>query len=309
MWRSELEVALHAARIQFEFSHVGWDALVAVGTLVLAAVTGTLAFFTYRLASKTSDLAASTSDEVKASLRPVLIPPAQGGQFPAIEAGTENLRLGVLNAGRGPALNAYAYAIVATLTIYERTDIAQFGNLAPNGDGVLVIPGVPDGDFAAHSDESYFAVFVVIVYNDLAGRIYHTVVGLSDPAKGGPVIAPQGTVGPPPARIFDMAGSEVGEGPAPPPQWRVTFSGPEISDDQKERMRASAIVLFGGHAVGTSPGPVLPTPASWRWSAFVTGAGPDVAINRLRDALADERFLAWHATLWVAGRLSDVEPS
>jgi hypothetical protein len=45
----------------------GWDALVAIGTIGLAGVTGTLAYMTWRLAR-------STAAEARAQTRPVLIP-------------------------------------------------------------------------------------------------------------------------------------------------------------------------------------------------------------------------------------------
>lgn len=50
----------------------GWDALVAIGTLALAATTVLVAGFTYRLASKTSELAAATQADVAAQFRPVV---------------------------------------------------------------------------------------------------------------------------------------------------------------------------------------------------------------------------------------------
>ena len=45
----------------------GWDALVAIGTLVLAGATATLAW-------KTKNLADESSKEIAAGIRPVLAP-------------------------------------------------------------------------------------------------------------------------------------------------------------------------------------------------------------------------------------------
>jgi hypothetical protein len=97
--------------------------------------------------------------------------------------------------------------------------------------------------------------------------------------------------------------AEIGEGDAPPPQWRVTFAGPEVSDDQRERLRAATVLLFAKRSVAVTGGSEPPTSTSWQWSAYASGSSRDDAIRRARDALDDERFVAWEATLWTAGRL------
>jgi hypothetical protein len=85
----------------------GWEALVAIGTL-------TLAFFTWRLARQTGDLARETANEVRSNARPVLV--AAAGTGARLEVGGPSDRdygtlvIPVRNAGRGPALNAFAYA-------------------------------------------------------------------------------------------------------------------------------------------------------------------------------------------------------
>jgi hypothetical protein len=283
--------------VHFELSHIGWDALAAAATLALA-------LFTWRLARRTADLATSTAAEVRAGLRPALVHSA-GDRVPVVspaEDATGELRLPLLNAGRGPALNAFAYAIVGTSEASIRTDIVPVGNLAPDHTADMVIPGVPDGDHGRDEDRTYYAAYATVIYEDLAGRSYYTVVALSDPAKGQIVIPSRHTVGGPWPRLLNPGGTETGEGNAPLPQWRVTFSGPELADDQRERLATAAVLPFGRHSGGTGLGPAPPKASWWRHSAFAAGASAADALSRVRDALADERFVGYEATIWVESR-------
>lgn len=288
------------ASIHFDFHEIGWDAAVAVGTLLLALMTGGLAWFTSRLASKTADLATDTAAEVRAGVRPVLLLEIEDYR-PVFSADDDVLRLRLYNAGQGPALNAYAYATVATSAESVRSDNRRVGSIADGRWGEAQFAGLPATDQGNDPDRAYLAAHVVVVYSDLAGRTFHTEIGLLDPKKGQPIT--QAQPGPPPSRLLLLEGTEVGEGDAPPPQWRVTFAGPDISDDQRDRLRAAAVLLFGSHSVGMTSGPEPPTPTWWQWSAYASGSNPDEAIRRARDALDDERFVAWQATLWTAGRL------
>jgi hypothetical protein len=281
-------------RVHFELSNIGWEALVALATLGLA-------LFTWRLARRTSDLATSTAAEVRAGLRPALIH-ASGSSVPVVSPngdGTGVLRLPLLNAGRGPALNVYAYAIVATSEVSSRTEIAPVGNVAPDHAAYMVIAGVPDGDHGDDEDRMYYAVYVTIIYDDLAEQSYYTVIALSDPADGQAVRKPRDYVGDPLPRALTPGGTKTGAGTAPLPQWRVTFTGPELDDDQRERLAAAAVLLFGGHSVGTSTSPIPPKASWWRHSAFSAGTTAEDAISRVRDALANDRFAAYEATIWV----------
>ncbi|MFC8263868.1 hypothetical protein ACFUNF_41295 [Streptomyces sp. NPDC057291] len=103
----DIKVVIETAAHPWEF---GWDALVAIGTLVLAA-------FTWRLAARTRQLAKETAADQRAQWRPVLIPhhntPEEldsGNPSPAVKFKrvAEDLSVYVRNAGRGPALHVRA---------------------------------------------------------------------------------------------------------------------------------------------------------------------------------------------------------
>ena len=186
----------------------------------MALATLALALFTWRLARRTSDLATSTAAEVRAGLRPALIH-ASGGSVPVVIPnghGTGVLRLPLLNAGRGPALNVYAYAIVATSEVSSRTEIAPVGNVAPDHAADMVIAGVPNGDHGDDEDRTSYTVYVTIIYDDLAEQSYYTVIALSDPAKGQAVRPPRDYVGDPLPRALTPGGTKMGPGTAPLPR-------------------------------------------------------------------------------------------
>jgi hypothetical protein len=142
--------------------------------------------FTAWLASKTSELATETAEDVRAGIRPALIDAAETTGA-SIEVGTEGdvgaVRLTVRNAGAGPALNIYAYALVVTSVENTQTPYKIIGNVAPNDDVRIEIPSVPNRDTSG-GQQSYLALRVVLVYSDLADRRYHTVIRLTDPEKG-----------------------------------------------------------------------------------------------------------------------------
>lgn len=77
----------------------GWDALVAIGTLALAAVTAWLAWSTRALAR------ASRNDE-RAQWRPVLVPDSRASVD--YDEGTGVMAFEVRNVGRGPAFGVNA---------------------------------------------------------------------------------------------------------------------------------------------------------------------------------------------------------
>ncbi|MCW2995499.1 MAG: hypothetical protein JWQ18_2994 [Conexibacter sp.] len=299
------------ADVHLDFSNIGWDAAVAIGTGVLALSTGALAAYTARLAKKTSDMAEDERDAAKARTRPVLMPPSEvRAVISRINSDAEPiaLRLALVNAGVGPALNAYAYAVVATSAGSVQTRLATIGSVAPDHSADIVIPDVPDHDAGDFDDNAYLAVYVTVVYGDLGDRTYHSVIGLLDPDRGLALQPRPGFISGP--RTLEVLATEVGEGDAPPPQWRVTFTGPDVTDDQRNQLASANVVLFASTAGGTAPAPVpgeplrVPTPSVFRWSAYAQGAADDDAIARVGKALADDRFVAYSATLWVRGRLT-----
>jgi hypothetical protein len=278
-----------------------WDALVAIGTLTLAAVTGILAAVTSRMASKTSDLATETAEDVRSGVRPALID-AAGQAEPQMEFGGRNLdgfkdygtlRVAVRNAGRGPALNVYGYAFIATKASANRTRLVTVGNVAPEESATVEILVMPNVDTSG-SMESYLALRVVLVYSDLAGRRYHTVIRLSDSRKG--------------QRRHDETthweplahdGTEVGEGDAPLPQWRVTFYG-KLTPEQEARLRANAMQLVARHATGTAVSlDQLPEPSAWSYTVLTSAPTPQQAEKRVVSALGEEgTYGRFDADLW-----------
>jgi hypothetical protein len=87
--------AVYAPLVHRVFFWGGWDALVAIGTLALAATT----FYLVRGRGK---LARASDSELRASWRPVLV--ARGLMFDSDQA----VQVAVENVGRGPALEARA---------------------------------------------------------------------------------------------------------------------------------------------------------------------------------------------------------
>lgn len=299
-------VARVIARLQVDFSEIGWDAAVAIGTGVLAISTGVLAAYTARLAKKTSDMAEEEREEAKARTRPVLMPPAEAkAAISQINSDTEPvaLRLSVMNAGVGPALNAYAWVIVATSAGLHRSRLVPVGSIAPGYGADIAIADVPASDTGAVEHNAYLAAYVTLVYGDLGGRSYHSVVGLLDPERGLPIGTTPGYVVRP--RMLDVSGTEVGEGDAPPPQWRVQFAGPQVSDDQRNRLAAANVILLVATAdvATTSPEQPFKMPTTMQWVAFASGATDAEANERVRSALSDERYQAFTASLWTRGRL------
>ena len=95
----------------------GWDALVALGTLILAMGTAILAAFTARLASRTRELAQESTEDLRAQWRPLLLPaphPDSGKAFfwlPMTDKINGDLTVRIGNAGRGPALHVRAQLV------------------------------------------------------------------------------------------------------------------------------------------------------------------------------------------------------
>ena len=182
------------------------------------------------MASKTSDLATETAEDVRSGVRPALID-AAGAAAPQLTFATPEdegaLTIKVVNAGPGPALNVYAYAFAASQAFARRTRTKIVGNVAPEATAQIVLGNVPNVD-PTGSIESYLAIRVVCVYSDLAGRQYHTVIRLSDPGKGRRSLIEEGDYDDAISESLTQDGTEVGEGEAPPPQWRRELFGRRI---------------------------------------------------------------------------------
>lgn len=140
----------------------GWDALVAIGTLTLALVTGGLAFMTWRLAR-------SASAEARSQARPALIPGLGGAGAGAITtepllftAATQKLIVSVRNAGRGPAL----FVRVALEPGGNSPSHGPLAAMAPEDEIQLVFDGEIERDRWQ----------VLLDYRDLAGRTYSTAI-------------------------------------------------------------------------------------------------------------------------------------
>jgi hypothetical protein len=139
----------------------GWDALVAVGTLSLAAVTGGLAFLTWRLA-------AATAAEARSQARPALIP-AQEYDDPRTLAPLEHraasgeLHVSIRNAGRGPAL-------FVRVALEPTGDSPTSGPLAAMAAGDVVRLAF---SVEARPPDRWQ---VLLDYRDLAGRTYSSAI-------------------------------------------------------------------------------------------------------------------------------------
>jgi hypothetical protein len=292
-----------------EWWTVSADLGVAVGTGLLALFTwrvagrtGRLADETHALGVETRTLASETAEDVRSGVRPALIDTAGQSEPPQIEVGggkdSGTLRLAVRNAGRGPALNVAAYALVATKAFDKRTPLATVGNVVPGEQGLVLLLGVWNTDTSG-STESYLAVRVVIFYSDLGGRRYHSVVRLTDPRKG------QRRHGDRQWAPLTQEGTEVGVGEAPPPQWWVSFYG-KMTDEQRAQLRANAIQSLAAHAIGSagSLDEIPDDPAAWTYCVMVSAETRDEAIGRVQGALDDGAFGQWSADPWTSEPLT-----
>lgn len=141
----------------------GWDALVAVGTLALAAVTGSLALMTWRLAR-------AAGAEARSQTRPVLIPGVGGAIAGAVSTNPlehdvtrQQLRINVRNAGRGPAL----FVRVALEPSSSSPTDGPLAAMAPGDEVQLVF----DGESRQRTRWQ-----VLLDYRDVAGRPYSTTL-------------------------------------------------------------------------------------------------------------------------------------
>src|SRR5262249_8498256 len=142
---------------------LGWDALVAIGTLTLAVFTWRLARATRRLAGETAQLARETADEIAASFRPVIVPPTEGVRTLLDEAPDGvTLRIDITNGGAGPA--------TFIRSTHDPSDTSpenwSLGSLAPGERATLTFR------VGSHTGTSQ----VLLDYRDLVGRTYSTAI-------------------------------------------------------------------------------------------------------------------------------------
>jgi hypothetical protein len=147
-----------------------WSALVAVGTLALAASawwsvrkSGDLVAATERLAEQTKVVAEQADAEIQAGAMPLLMPPPQEkhGEPPIgawLDQANAALMVRVRNVGLGPALNATASLPFAN---YSEWDKSQPLTMAPRDDAVLAIRPVRATDSE---------MMVIVTYDDIYGN-------------------------------------------------------------------------------------------------------------------------------------------
>jgi hypothetical protein len=159
--RSEAAALIIGVAHPWEF---GWESLVAIGTLSLAAVTGYLSW-------KTRTLAQATTNEVAAQSRPLLVPGRRGpapSTFPDqpihydIDEG--QFVITIRNDGSGPAFFVRA-------EMDPGGDTAGLWNLGSLGPGAEASLNFSANDFPPHKQ-------VLLDYRDFAGRPFSSALVL-----------------------------------------------------------------------------------------------------------------------------------
>ncbi|WP_329317257.1 hypothetical protein OG723_44545 (plasmid) [Streptomyces sp. NBC_01278] len=175
-------MVLHTAATAAEHASnwvFGWDALVALGTLILAVATAIVAGFTARLASRTRDLAKESTADQRAQWRPVLLPAStfMNPDMPPLSYfDGPGVLIRIRNAGRGPALHVRAQLDTPSSWDQEQErspDQWSLGALAAGDEQELKFRQV--GGFGP-------AAQLRLDYRDLAGRRYATVIILTSEA-------------------------------------------------------------------------------------------------------------------------------
>jgi hypothetical protein len=138
---------------------VNWDVFVAIGTLLLALVT-------YMLARDTHRLARASEADLRARWRPVMLPTLDRPTGPALDHDAHRtLRVGVRNAGGGPALYIRAHLEPGG----HSPQHWSLGALAPADEVVLTFPDV---------DKSTTPLQLLLDYRDVGGRTHSTAITL-----------------------------------------------------------------------------------------------------------------------------------
>jgi hypothetical protein len=143
----------------------GWNSLVAIGTLSLAAFTVWLAWSTRRLAIE-------TADEIAADFRPVLIDAAGESitvDYPQRATGPGGVELAVRNVGPGPAMNATVQFVIRSGKNDWTSPAFDVGTIAPDERAPHLLAGVPivHGDVMVNAE-------LVWRYEDLAQKKLRT---------------------------------------------------------------------------------------------------------------------------------------
>jgi hypothetical protein len=165
------------------FGELGWDSLVAIGTLVLALVTAWLAWSTRKLARE-------TADDVSSQLRPVLIDSAEGVLVVGYPQDSDQgaFTLAVKNVGPGPALNARAEIFIKYRNdswTWE-TGVGTVGpGAAAGGQRIWPVPPI----YAEAQPEPDITCEISCVYEDVANGIHRTVFNYTSAAPQRPDLA------------------------------------------------------------------------------------------------------------------------
>ncbi len=146
---------------------LGWEALVAVGTLLLAGYTARLAFFTRRSVE-------AARDEQSATWRPVVLPLASKTGVRDLSEEGLTLDVVITNKGSGPAFD-----VTACLSESGQVTSPIVGGqmTGANGHGILQVDEELRARFAivGTSDQGE----LTITYLDLGGRPLWTTARLS----------------------------------------------------------------------------------------------------------------------------------
>lgn len=135
----------------------GWDALVAVGTLLLALATAYLAL-------RTRTLAKASEADLRVQWRPVILPASDSPSTRGIsyDESEGSLRVRVRNAGRGPAL-------------YIRTHLEP-GGISPEHWSLGALAAGDDRELIFRTEGLNPPIQLLFDYRDLADRTYSTSV-------------------------------------------------------------------------------------------------------------------------------------
>ncbi|MFF4227989.1 hypothetical protein [Streptomyces sp. NPDC001820] len=151
---------------------MGWEALVALGTLILAAFTAVLARFTFGLASRTRELANVGAADQRAQWRPVLLPAGDRLAYEHFsvdgiwyDTTGQVLGISITNAGRGPALHVRVQLELAAAGGGISPNNWSLGALAPGEVQLLRFDNTPLGPQGAQ---------LLLDYRDLADRPHTT---------------------------------------------------------------------------------------------------------------------------------------
>jgi hypothetical protein len=135
----------------------GWEALVAVGTLLLALATAYLAL-------RTRTLAKASEADLRVQWRPVILPTSDSPSTRAIsyDESEGSLRVRVRNAGRGPAL-------------YTRTHLEP-GGISPEHWSLGALAAGDERELIFRTAKVNPPIQLLFDYRDLADRTYSTSV-------------------------------------------------------------------------------------------------------------------------------------